>query len=214
MTPTLDVDPKADTEAGTPALGRLRDAAEPSHARRDALSVGMGVSDQTVSEDDDVLVGPMLLQGSVRVTDPRWVTLEPQTIAELVLSALAGSPVAPGGPASFDLLFTDDVEMTELNGRFRMKPVPTNVLAFPSGERCERGVPTFLGGVALSFDRVSAEAANRAISLTAHATHLVLHGLLHLLGYEHEDEIDRHEMERVEVWTLGGLGIANPYEGS
>ena len=88
------------------------------------------------------------------------------------------------------------------------------MLAFPSGEAVERAVPAFLGGIALSYDRVIAEAVERGIPETAHATHLTLHGLLHLLGYDHETDAEREEMERVEVAILAGLGIDDPYEGS
>lgn len=163
---------------------------------------------------EDLRVGPALLKGSVRIADPRWAGLEPGTLAELVLSAVAGSSVAPVALASCDILFTDDAEMADLNGRFRSMPRPTNVLAFPSGEPIQRAVPAFLGGIALSYDRVVAEAGERRLTATAHATHLTLHGLLHLIGYDHEDAADREEMERVEIHILAGLGIDNPYEGS
>jgi probable rRNA maturation factor len=165
-------------------------------------------------EEADVVVGPTLLQGAIRVADGRWAPFGPAAIADLVLSAVAGSMIAPDGSASCDLLFTDDGEIEGLNGRFRRKPQPTNVLAFPSGEQPVRGQPAFLGGVALSFDTCRREADERGITLTAHASHLTLHGVLHLLGYDHEDADEREEMERVEVSILAGLGIDNPYEGS
>lgn len=168
----------------------------------------------TPTLDEDVTAGPALFQAAVRVADHRWAPIEPAAIADIVLSAVAGSSVALNCPISCDILFTDDAEMASLNGRFRHKDSPTNVLAFPSGETLERGVPAFVGGVAISFDRVSQEAIERTISVTDHATHLTLHGVLHLVGFDHETEIEREEMERVEVNILAKLGVANPYEGS
>ena len=164
--------------------------------------------------EEDVTAGPANLQASVRIADGRWATLTPAALADIVLAAIAGSSVAPNFPASCDMLFTGDIEMADLNGRFRQKDNATNVLAFPSGEPCDAGIPSFLGGIALSFDRVGVEAGERGIPVTDHATHLTLHGMLHLLGYDHEVDVEREEMERVEVSILAGLGIKDPYEGS
>lgn len=164
--------------------------------------------------DEDETAGPTSFQASIRVSDPRWAKMDPVAISDMVLTALAASSSAPHCNASADILFADDATLHDLNARFRHKDAPTNVLAFPSGEDCEDVPACFLGGIALSFDRVDAESRERGISLTDHTTHLTLHGLLHLLGFDHIDEADRQEMERVEVNLLSGLGIADPYEGS
>ncbi|MBJ3777236.1 rRNA maturation RNase YbeY [Acuticoccus mangrovi] len=168
----------------------------------------------TPTLDEDVTAGPQSMPASVRVADPRWSAVDPVAIADRVLTAVAGSIAAPEGVASLDILYADDAEVTALNGRYRHKPRPTNVLAFPSGEPCEGDEPCFLGGVILAFDTVANEAGERGIPIADHATHLTLHGVLHLLGYDHEIETDRAEMERTEVSILKGLGIADPYEGS
>lgn len=165
-------------------------------------------------DEQDVIVGPTSMPASVRVEDSRWTIADPVALVDVVTTALTASGFAPAAPASVDVLFTSDAVMAELNARFRGKTGPTNVLAFPSGERCEPGVPSVLGGIALGFERAEQEARDRTIPFTHHATHLTLHGLLHLLGHDHEDEAGREEMERIEVNILEGLGIANPYEGS
>lgn len=171
-------------------------------------------ADDPPSSDDELTAGPASLQASIRVADERWAELAPTELAEMVLAALAGSSASPNCVATCDMLFTDDAEMRDLNGRFRHLDRATNVLAFPSGEPCDRGIPAFLGGIALSIDRVGEEARERGIPATAHVTHLTLHGMLHLLGYDHEDDAGRQKMERIEVDILDGLGIKNPYEGS
>ncbi|MCF3936418.1 rRNA maturation RNase YbeY [Acuticoccus sp. M5D2P5] len=168
----------------------------------------------TPTLDEDVTAGPASLPASVRVDDERWSTSDPIGLADVVLTALSASSVAPAFPASADILFTSNDVMADLNARYRGKDGPTNVLAFPSGEAPMAGVPLSLGGIALGFERAEQEARERAIPLTHHATHLTLHGMLHLLGFDHEDEAERVEMERVEINILGGLGIPNPYEGS
>ncbi|WP_420393589.1 rRNA maturation RNase YbeY [Acuticoccus sp.] len=164
--------------------------------------------------DEDVTAGPPSIEASVRIVDPRWTSLAPASIADVVLSAVARSDVASGTAGTLDILLADDPALAELNGRWRGRDGPTNVLAFPSGEACCADGTAFLGGIALSYDTAEREAGERGIPLTDHVTHLTLHGLLHLLGFDHVDEADREAMERVEVDLLSGLGIADPYLGS
>ena len=168
----------------------------------------------TATLDEDALAGPASLQANVRIEDSRWSAVDAVAVSDIVLTAIAASGSAPAHNAECDILFAGDSTLQDLNLRFRQKDRPTNVLAFPSGEVAEPGTACFLGGVALSFDRCDAESKERGISVTDHTTHLTLHGMLHLLGYDHEVEDEREEMERVEVNILAGLGIADPYEGS
>lgn len=122
------------------------------------------------------------------------------------------------------LLACDDARIAELNADFRGKPRPTNVLSWPSAERAPetpgaRPAPpkpdmfgdTHLGDIALAHGVCSAEAATGRISLPDHLTHLIVHGLLHLMGYDHETDADAALMEGLETEILGNMGIADPY---
>lgn len=163
---------------------------------------------------EDLLVGPPTLRASVRVEDPAWSMGDPVAVADMVLTALSARVGAPRGCATADLLYADDAALADLNARYRHKDGPTNVLAFPSSGPHADGEPIFLGGVALASGVAEREARERGIPLSHHTTHLTLHGLLHLLGYDHERDEDRTAMEGVEIAILSQFGIANPYEGS
>ena len=112
------------------------------------------------------------------------------------------------------LLFTDDQAIAEINAEWRGKNAPTNVLSFPAP--ADMPVPAGetrpLGDVVLAYGVVAREAADQGKTLRDHTTHLILHGVLHLLGYDHEDDEEAEEMERLEAGILKGLGISNPYE--
>ncbi len=105
------------------------------------------------------------------------------------------------------ILLTDNDELTELNFRFRNLDKPTNVLAFPAGENPEN----HLGDIAVAYGVCAAEAELEGKSLNHHLQHLVTHGVLHLLGYDHETDAQAAEMEGLERQILAGLGIADPY---
>lgn len=122
-------------------------------------------------------------------------------------SAARGREPALSGAVT--VLFADDETVRDLNRRFRGFDKPTNVLSFPSGE----AAPDFLGDVALAFGVASREAADSGASLEAYAAHLIVHGLLHLVGYDHIADADAAVMERLESDILDGLGVYNPYAG-
>ena len=116
------------------------------------------------------------------------------------------------------LLFADDAEVHALNREWRSKDKPTNVLSFPMLERedllalASDGPPELLGDIALALETCQREAANKGVSLEAHATHLLIHGLLHLAGYDHETSPeDARAMEQLEIKALALMGIADPY---
>ncbi|WMS43380.1 rRNA maturation RNase YbeY [Acuticoccus sp. MNP-M23] len=165
-------------------------------------------------DEDDILVGPDSFCASVRIEDSQWQPVNPDAIAEMVLTILAASPYARSGLVNCDIIFTSSDALAELNGKFRGKPQPTNVLAFPSTDDFDDQDRAFIGGIAIAFEVMAQEAAERAIPLAHHTTHLVLHGVLHLLGYDHEAEDERNTMEGIEIGILDGLGIPDPYNGS
>lgn len=107
------------------------------------------------------------------------------------------------------LVLTDDAEMRELNRVWRGKDAPTNVLSFPSGE--SQGKHRLLGDVVLACETVEREATLQGIPIANLAAHLVVHGLLHLLGYDHLHEDEALKMETLETEILASLGIADPY---
>ncbi len=122
---------------------------------------------------------------------------------------------------SVSLLFTSDAEVHELNREWRGKDKPTNVLSFPMLDRAELlalapdGPPVLLGDIALAHETCAREAAEKGVSLEHHAAHLVVHGLLHLAGHDHEtSHEDASAMEALETKALASMGIADPYEGS
>ena len=104
------------------------------------------------------------------------------------------------------IVLSDDQEVQNLNKTFRHKDKLTNVLSFPSKEKGE------LGDIILAYETVTREADEKGISPVDHTLHLIIHGFLHLLGYDHEKESDAQRMEALEVQVLKILGISNPYE--
>ena len=106
---------------------------------------------------------------------------------------------------------TDDAAIAELNGRWRHKAKATNVLSFPSPPPPAPGAPRFLGDIVLAFETIEREAREEGKAFEAHLSHLTVHGLLHLLGFDHEEDDDAEAMEALETRILAGLGIADPY---
>ncbi len=104
------------------------------------------------------------------------------------------------------LLLTNDRHVRDLNHRFRRKDKPTNVLSFVSEGS------SYWGDVAIALGVVRREAKEQGKSVSAHAAHLTVHGLLHLKGYDHAKKSDRDSMEAIEILILSKLGLADPYE--
>ena len=116
------------------------------------------------------------------------------------------------------VLFTSDEEVHTLNREWRAKDKPTNVLSFPMLQRedllelASDGPPEMLGDIALAHETCAREAAEKGVSVQDHATHLIVHGLLHLAGHDHEiSDADAAAMETLETKALAILGIADPY---
>ena len=109
--------------------------------------------------------------------------------------------------------FTADEEVRALNAAWRGKDKATNVLSFPMAEESELAGAQLLGDIVLAYGICAAEAADRKVAIEVHAAHLVVHGTLHLLGYNHEtSDEDAEEMEQAERCALASIGIADPYQ--
>ncbi|WP_338245525.1 rRNA maturation RNase YbeY [Aurantiacibacter hainanensis] len=152
-----------------------------------------------------------------------WPEGEWEALAERV--AEAGGKVAPelANPRLVtSLLFTSDARIHELNREWRQRDKPTNVLSFPMLERTDlvhldpdEGPPEMLGDIALAYETCAREAEAKGAALEDHAAHLILHGLLHLAGHDHEvSDEDADKMEALEVKALALLGIDDPYNAS
>lgn len=115
----------------------------------------------------------------------------------------------PGSEVS--ILFTDDAEMCGLNHRYRGKDKATNVLSLPAAPPVVGRLGPPLGDIVLASETVRKEAAEQDLAFEAHLTHLIVHGFLHLLGYDHEEEAGALVMEGLETAILNDLGIADPY---
>ena len=137
-------------------------------------------------------------------------------IAESAFPQLGSSERA----VELSIRLTSDAEVHALNAEWRGKDKPTNVLSFPMAEADDLAETTapgpelMLGDIILARGVCAAEAAEKAIPIESHAAHLMIHGTLHLLGYDHMDEGSAADMEAREVRALARLGIANPYEAA
>lgn len=107
------------------------------------------------------------------------------------------------------VLLTDDAAVRDLNGRFRDKDRPTNVLSFPAPE----SAAPHLGDIVLAYGVCAAEAETQGKTLADHLSHLVVHGVLHLLGRDHVNDAEAEEMEAEERDVLARIGVGDPYAG-
>jgi probable rRNA maturation factor len=143
----------------------------------------------------------------LQFADPRWrkargLGARLTAAAELALKRAK----APRG-AALAVLLADDARLKLLNRDFRGKNKPTNVLSFPAAGNDEN----YLGDIALAYDVTAKEAKAQGKRFADHATHLVVHGVLHLLGFDHIEDHDAAKMEPLETRILSTLGIADPY---
>lgn len=138
---------------------------------------------------------------------------------EAVAATLAGAGAAFGDmPVEVSVRLTDDAEMQRLNNDYRGKDKPTNVLSFPMQDAdtlarwaAAGETDLLLGDLALGHETIVREAEEKGITIEAHATHLIVHGTLHLLGHDHLDDATAEAMEALETRILAGLGIDDPY---
>lgn len=156
------------------------------------------------------------------IEDPRWETLALEALGERACDAALGHLGLDPDACEVVILGCDDAHIAELNAEFREKPTPTNVLSWPAEDRATPGArPTMpepdimgeiaLGDIAISYDTCVREAAQAEKPVADHVTHLVVHGLLHLLGYDHISDEDAAIMESLEAEILATLGLPDPY---
>jgi len=152
---------------------------------------------------------------SIDVEDEAWHGLA--GLDDLALTSIEAA-LAAAGLSSDDcevaVLFTDDASMAEINAEWRGKNQPTNVLSFPAPRDTPvpAGEARPLGDIVLAHGVIAREANEQGKALRAHVAHLMVHGTLHLLGYDHETDVEAEAMEALETSILKGLGIADPYE--
>jgi probable rRNA maturation factor len=160
----------------------------------------------------------------VVIEDDRWVAVGLDLLADrAVRSVLDRLGLEPHG-FTLCLMGCDDARIAALNGAFRGKGKPTNVLSWPAQQMARATGsnpelpdpgsdedPTELGDIALAFETCMAEAAAQDKSVEHHVTHLIVHGTLHLLGYDHVEDSDAALMETLEAGVLAPLGVSDPY---
>ncbi|NHB75378.1 rRNA maturation RNase YbeY [Rhodobacter calidifons] len=159
------------------------------------------------------------------IEDTRWEAFGLAALAESAArAALAGLGLPMAGFA-ISVLGCDDARIAALNADFRGRPVPTNVLSWPSEERGADSVgeaptlpepgdvedPEPLGDIAIAWETCAREAGEQGKPMADHVTHLIVHATLHLLGYDHIEDEDAALMEALEVRILASLGVSDPY---
>jgi probable rRNA maturation factor len=142
----------------------------------------------------------------VEIEAEAWIEALPNVEA-VVSQAAALSILRRETGEDISILLTDDDTLTDLNQRFRGKLGPTNVLSFPAGPNPHG----HLGDIALAYGVCAREAADQGKTLQQHLSHLTVHGVLHLLGYDHETDGEAEAMEALERTVLETLGVPDPY---
>lgn len=135
---------------------------------------------------------------------------DPESIVQAAVDAVARVPGVVSSDATLVVALSTDAAVAKLNADFRGKAKATNVLSFPAGKGA---APYLLGDIILAAETVQREAVEQSTPFTHHVQHLVVHGFLHLIGYDHETAGDAERMEALEIEILASLDIANPYTG-
>jgi probable rRNA maturation factor len=157
----------------------------------------------------------MSLMCDVLLDDSRWSerlnleTLVNQAVQKAV--EVTTPKLHPAAEVSFT--FADDARIRELNLEWRDKDAPTNVLSFPASQAADLTKAPLLGDIILAYETIEREAAEEGKPFAHHATHMIVHGFLHLIGYDHMNDAEAAEMENFESEILGRLGIPDPWAG-
>lgn len=152
-----------------------------------------------------------MIEIDIGVEDERWIALgDLDVFMRAAVDAVAAVTSVPA-TAEISILLTGDDAVRLLNKTWRGQDKPTNVLSFPADAPSGAPGPRPLGDVVLAYDTVAREASTEGKPLADHTTHLVVHGVLHLLGHDHETDREADAMEALEIAALARLGVANPY---
>ncbi len=130
---------------------------------------------------------------------------------EVIAKAVAATKIKLAKGAEVSLLLCDDARIRDINRAWRGLDKPTNVLSFPAAPRAMLAKSPAVGDIAIAHETVAREAVDEGKSFRDHYMHMVAHGFLHLLGYDHETDAQAEEMEGLEISILGALGVADPY---
>lgn len=159
------------------------------------------------------------------IEDARWEAFGLAPLAERAARATLAAMALPAEGFQIGLMGCDDARIAVLNADFRGRKQPTNVLSWPSEDRASEVAgeppdspepgpaddPESLGDIAIAWETCDREAGEQGKPMADHVTHLVVHGVLHLLGYDHVEDEDATLMERLEVRILASLGVSDPY---
>lgn len=179
-------------------------------SRADAVKL----SSANAVKPDALPAGACPLEIDIAVEADGWTAFgDLDTLIErAVMAGLSVAALQPMAGAELSILLTDDARMRKINQAWRAKDKPTNVLSFPAVPPDRIATSPLLGDIALALETVQREAGDDGKTLAAHLSHLVIHGLLHLLGDDHETDAEADLMEAREVAALARLGYADPYE--
>jgi probable rRNA maturation factor len=156
------------------------------------------------------------------IEDLRWADVDFQILVGTASDAALGRLGLEPSMFEISVLACDDTKIATLNADFRAKAQPTNVLSWPSENRTattpgdmpmipSQEADTEIGDIAIAYDTCAREAKEQGKPFQDHVTHLIVHGTLHLLGFDHENEPDAALMEGLETEILGNLGLPDPY---
>lgn len=153
------------------------------------------MTDTHASEEDDDSSYFEINNAEISIDDPAWNNVG--SLHDTVASVIKDEHLS--------ILLTNDDHIQQLNRDFRNKDKPTNVLSFPDGE------DDYLGDIAVAFETIKREAEEQNKTIHHHFIHMLVHGVLHLKGYDHESDEEAEEMEALEIKILADMGIKNPY---
>ncbi len=154
------------------------------------------------------------MQIDIQTEDPRWhdrIKSAQSNIEKIILGAL-DYLAADTRNLEISITLTNDEDIQRLNKNWRGKDSPTNVLSFPQDSDTPSPFSSHLGDIVLAFETIEREALEQNKKPEDHFTHLLVHGTLHLMGYDHEDDRQAEEMEQLEIDILSKMGLNNPYE--